>query len=139
MSKKTKKKTVPKRKSKSKKKKKTVLKKSAARKKKKRKYTKPVPGRKPGQPTKYRKEYCQMLMEHMKEGLSFETFGITLENPVHRDTCYEWAKVHSDFSDAKKKATDMALNFFEKMGRFSFLFSCSWLPLSYNTILWNLG
>ena len=27
-----------------------------------------------GRPTKYKPEYCEMLIEHMSEGLSFESF-----------------------------------------------------------------
>ncbi len=59
--------------------------------------------RRPGQPTRYRKNYCQLLIEHMSQGLSFDTFGGVVD--VARDTIYEWVKVHPEFSDAKKLGT----------------------------------
>lgn len=74
-------------------------------------------GKKPktkGRPSKYRPEYCDQLIGHMKHGLSFESFGAVIG--VNRDTLYEWARVHQDFSDAKKRGTDETLLFWEKMG-----------------------
>lgn len=67
-----------------------------------------------GRPTKYKEEYCQMLIEHMSSGLSFESFAAVID--VNRDTLYEWAKVHSDFSDTKKRAFDKCLLWWEKAG-----------------------
>jgi hypothetical protein len=64
-------------------------------------------------PTKYKPEYCEMLIEHMKQGMMFETFAP--EIGVHRDTLYEWCKVHKEFSDAKKTAIDHNLLFYDKM------------------------
>lgn len=63
--------------------------------KKKYNYTKPT-----GQPTKYKPEYCEMLINHMAEGLSFESFAGLIS--VNYDTLYEWNKVQPDFSEAKK-------------------------------------
>lgn len=67
-----------------------------------------------GRPSKYKKEYCDMLKAHMAQGLSYESFAAMLE--THRDTLYEWEKVHSDFSDAKKIGKEKMLLLFEKMG-----------------------
>jgi len=53
-----------------------------------------------GQPSKYDPKYCQMLIEHMAEGFTFESFAGLLR--VDRDTIYEWCNAHQDFSDAKK-------------------------------------
>jgi len=55
----------------------------------------------PGQPTKYRPEFCEMLVEHMSEGLSFEAFAGVIS--VDRDTLFEWKNKHKDFSDAFKE------------------------------------
>jgi transposase len=52
-----------------------------------------------GRPTKYRPEYCQMLIDHMSEGYSFKSFAARVY--CNEDTVAEWAKVHKDFSDAK--------------------------------------
>lgn len=56
-----------------------------------------------GRPTLYDPKYCEMLIAHCEQGLSFETFaGVLRVNP---DTLYEWVKKHSEFSEAKKIAT----------------------------------
>lgn len=60
-----------------------------------------------GQPTKYRQEYCQMLIEHMKEGFTFESFAAVIN--VNRDTLYAWCKDNQDFSDAKSQGRDQQL------------------------------
>jgi len=67
-----------------------------------------------GQPTKYREEYCEQLVEHMKQGYSFESFSATIG--THRDTLYEWVKVQPAFSDAKKRAREGGQFMWEKMG-----------------------
>lgn len=53
----------------------------------------------PGQPTKYDPKYCQMLIEHMASGLSFETFGAEIE--VVKKTLYNWCDEHKEFLHAK--------------------------------------
>lgn len=68
-----------------------------------------------GRPSLYRPEYCQMLIAHMSEGLSFETFAATIK--THRDTLYEWEKTHQDFSDAKKAAIEACQLYWEKLGK----------------------
>jgi len=50
----------------------------------------------------------------MKQGLPFETFGCRLG--VHRETLYEWAKVHKEFSDAKKMGREFQYEFWFKLG-----------------------
>ena len=72
------------------------------------------PKAKPGQPTKYKQEYCQKLIEHMRNGLSFESFAAVIK--VNQDTLYEWAKVHPEFSEAKKEAFAENLLFWEREG-----------------------
>ncbi|MEI6807058.1 MAG: hypothetical protein WCK49_11255, partial [Myxococcaceae bacterium] len=48
------------------------------------------------------KEYCEKLVEWMKKGNSFYTFGTQCDPPVCWDTVREWANTHPDFSVAKK-------------------------------------
>lgn len=67
-----------------------------------------------GNPTKYRPEFCEQLVEHMSKGHSFESFASTIN--VNRDSLYEWVKNHTDFSDAKKRAVDKNLEFMEGLG-----------------------
>lgn len=64
--------------------------------------------------SKYKEEYCDMLIKHMAEGFSFESFASNIG--VHRDTLYEWTNVHECFSDAKKIGTAKNLFYWEKMG-----------------------
>lgn len=69
---------------------------------------------KDGRPSKYKPEYCQLLIDHMSKGLSFETFGAVIN--VNRDTIFEWVKVHKDFSDAKIEAIAKCQLFWENLG-----------------------
>jgi hypothetical protein len=64
------------------------------------KKTKEQPTRGRGQPTKYRPEYCEQLVEHMKQGKSFWTFASVVS--VTWETLSEWCRVHADFSEAKR-------------------------------------
>ena len=68
-----------------------------------------------GRPTKYKPEYCDMLIEHMAQGLSFESFGGIIR--VHRETLYEWCKVYPEFSDAKGVGKSCSLLWWEQLGR----------------------
>lgn len=65
--------------------------------------------------SKFKPEYCALLIDHMKEGLSFESFGAVVK--VNRDTLFEWAKVHPEFKQAKEEAYALNLLFYEKIGR----------------------
>jgi transposase len=67
-----------------------------------------------GQPSKYKPEFCDLLIDHMATGLSFESFAAVVG--VHRDTLYEWEKVHPEFAEAKKLAFDQCLLTWEKIG-----------------------
>jgi len=64
-----------------------------------------------GCPTKYKPEYCQMLIEHMKQGLSFESFAGLVN--VDRQTIYNWLDAHSEFFDAKKQGFEQSRLFWE--------------------------
>jgi len=66
-----------------------------------------------GRPTKYRPELCSLLIKHMAEGLSFESFAATAE--TNRDTLYAWAIEHEAFSDAKSKGTALYNQLWEKI------------------------
>lgn len=65
-----------------------------------------------GRPTKYRKEYCQKLIDHMASGMSFESFGATVD--VWPATVDQWVKKHPDFEGAKKMAFIKSREFWEK-------------------------
>lgn len=67
-----------------------------------------------GRPSKYKTDYCLLVVAHMKQGLSFESFAAVIG--VNQDTLHEWAKVHTEFSEAKKEAYSHSLLFYERMG-----------------------
>ena len=71
--------------------------------------------RKPGRPTKFKPEYCQMLEKHMEEGLSFEAFGGLIR--VAKQTLYTWAEQYPEFLDAKRVGESLARLFWEKRAR----------------------
>lgn len=67
-----------------------------------------------GRPSKYRPEFCALLIEHCDKGLSFESFAAVAE--VNRDTIYAWAEKHEEFAEAKSIAEAKSLLFHEKVG-----------------------
>lgn len=67
-----------------------------------------------GRPTKYKPEYCGMLIEHMSKMHSFESFGATIN--VGRNALYEWLKAHAEFQDAKRIAREKLQLACERMG-----------------------
>lgn len=67
-----------------------------------------------GRPTKYKPEYCELLIEHMKTGLSIEAFAGVVS--VAKDTIYGWLRNYSEFSDARKIGDEKSRLFWEKLG-----------------------
>ena len=67
-----------------------------------------------GRPTKYKEEYCQMLIDHMEKGFSFNSFAGIIR--VNTDTLAEWRNKHKSFSDAQKLGRALSSLFWEKMG-----------------------
>ncbi len=68
-----------------------------------------------GRPSKYKPEYCAMLIEHMAKGFSYETFGAIID--VVKTTIYTWEQEYPDFLDAKKKAFAKCQIFWEQQGQ----------------------
>lgn len=71
--------------------------------------------KKAGRPTKYKEEYCELLIKHMAEGLSLEAFAGVVG--VNQDTIHEWVKKHPKFSEAKSLGLPLARLFWEKLAR----------------------
>jgi hypothetical protein len=67
-----------------------------------------------GRPSKYKKEYPKLLIAHMSKGLSFDCFAA--DCGVHIDTMHEWAKVHKEFSEAKRLGLALSLKVWEQIG-----------------------
>ena len=68
-----------------------------------------------GRPTKYRKAYCQQIIDHMSEGYSIEAFAGKLG--ISKNTLYDWLKLHEDFADAKQVGTSASQLWWETAGR----------------------
>lgn len=65
-----------------------------------------------GRPTLYKPEYCQMLIEHMARGGSFEGFAGTIR--VSSEVLYDWIERHSEFLQAKKEGFAASRKFWEQ-------------------------
>lgn len=55
-----------------------------------------------GRPTDYLPEYCDGVIAYMAQGFSLTAFAGSIR--VSRETIYEWARVHPEFSDAVRVA-----------------------------------
>lgn len=73
------------------------------------------PGYTTGRPTDYRQEYCEQLISHMKEGLSFESFAGLIG--MTRASIYTWTEKHPEFLDAKKCGQAASQYWWETLGR----------------------
>jgi hypothetical protein len=65
-----------------------------------------------GRPKAYKPEYCEMLIKHMANGFSFESFAALID--ISGSSTYEWIKDYPDFADAKRTGTKKSLHWFEK-------------------------
>jgi hypothetical protein len=59
----------------------------------------------------YKKEYCQMLIDHMSKGLSYESFAADIK--CGHSTLYDWETRYPEFGEAKKQGFDAAFKFWE--------------------------
>lgn len=71
--------------------------------------------RKPGRPTKYEPTMCEQAITLGAEGKSKTQIARTLG--ISRDSMHEYTKVHSEFSDALKRASDLAQAWWEDEGQ----------------------
>jgi hypothetical protein len=81
-----------------------------------------------GRPTLYMFEHCDTAIALGKEGKSITVLAATLE--VSKDTIYEWAKVHKDFSDALTRMRALSQAWWEDAGQ-----SAMFLP-GFNASVW---
>jgi hypothetical protein len=63
--------------------------------------------------SKYKEEYCDMLIKHCQQGLSFGSFCGVIR--VSRECAYQWTERHKEFGEAKDIADSLALLFYEKL------------------------
>jgi hypothetical protein len=68
-----------------------------------------------GRPTKYRPEYCDQVIAHMKEGASLTSFAAEL--CVARSTINEWMANNPEFSESVKIGKAACAAWWERLGR----------------------
>ena len=66
-------------------------------------------------PTTYAEEYCDLVIDWGRAGKSITWMAAQLD--VCRDTIYEWASVHPEFSDALTRTKAKAQAVWEDMGQ----------------------
>jgi hypothetical protein len=66
-------------------------------------------------PTEYKQEYCETIIEAGKQGKSIAWMASELE--VNKDTIYEWARVHPEFSVALACARAHSQRWWEDAGQ----------------------
>lgn len=67
-----------------------------------------------GRPSEYDQSFCQRLIDHMEQGLSFESFAGILS--CSKQTLYNWCESFPEFLDAKLKGTEKSRLFYELAG-----------------------
>ena len=67
-----------------------------------------------GRPTKWKDEFCEMLIEHMANGYSFASFGGIID--VSEDTLHTWKNEKPQFSESYKAGRLKSMAFWEKIG-----------------------
>lgn len=65
-----------------------------------------------GRPTKYKPEYCEQIIEHMKDGDSLTSFAAKIRIP--KATVYRWAEQNPEFRDAIHIAQQLSEAWWEK-------------------------
>jgi hypothetical protein len=66
-------------------------------------------------PSEYKQEYCEQVIEYGKQGKSVAWMAAELG--VHKDTLYEWEKVHPEFSDSFTRARLESQRWWEDAGQ----------------------
>jgi len=67
-----------------------------------------------GRPDKFKEQYCEDLIKHMEQGLSFRSFAGACR--VSIQTIYDWADRYPQFLDAKKIGMGLSMIVWEKIG-----------------------
>jgi transposase len=67
-----------------------------------------------GRPSKYRPEYCDLLIAHMAKGFSFESFAADVNTSF--ETLYNWCKIYPEFLEAKAQGRSKGIKFWEGLG-----------------------
>jgi len=68
-----------------------------------------------GRPTKYDPEICEDVLEYMRQGDS--KVAVAAKIGISRETLYDWARTHKDFSDTIKRGVELSQAWWEDLGK----------------------
>jgi hypothetical protein len=68
-----------------------------------------------GRPTKYPKDACERILQYGREGMCMAEMASEFE--VTRETLYEWARVHPEFSDSLTRAQELSEGYWARQVR----------------------
>lgn len=68
---------------------------------------------KPGRPSKYKPEYCDVAIELMRKGQSIAAVAAELKVP--RKTIFEWGEANPDFRSALETGKDLSQQWWEQL------------------------
>lgn len=63
----------------------------------------------------YKPEYCEMLVEHMRGGNTYTSFGAVID--CGKDQLYKWEHNHVEFAEAKARGFVLAQYFWENLAK----------------------
>lgn len=66
-------------------------------------------------PTLYKPEYCELIIDEMREGASIEEVAAAIG--VSKQTLYNWEKTHDEFLYAKKRGEELSKAWWMREGR----------------------
>lgn len=76
---------------------------------------------KTGRPTKYKPEYCDLVVEMLSEGASLTEFRAAVGG-ISRETMSNWKQANPEFLDALNKADALGQAYWEKRLRTDLMF-----------------
>ncbi len=68
-----------------------------------------------GRPTKYKKEFCDTVLELMREGKSIVNCCAELD--ISRETFYSWMEKHKEFHDTVKRGMELSEHWWQEKAR----------------------
>jgi hypothetical protein len=64
-------------------------------------------------PTKYKKEYCEQVIRHLRTGASLASFASSIG--THREVLWQWRKRHEEFNHACNIAMEASQAWYENL------------------------
>jgi hypothetical protein len=82
-----------------------------------------------GRPSKYKPEYCDQVIEMAKEGIGPAGYAAKFE--IAKQSLWDWAEQHPEFSDALSQAKTLEQAWWEKQGRDGLMIK------GFNALVWH--